>query len=421
MVANNRTGAFSGLDDASRRGEIGKGNKSFAGFSSPFGKGGMYDDPQGWVTGKVAENDLKDMFSPVENGFQANQYNPNAGAYQIGNQYGGALGSALASANGRATPMAGAASAAGPALGAANNTAANQSALGQALMARVNGTGGPSLAEMQMNRGLDSQIAAQRAQAASARGVSPGMAQRLMANNIAGAQQATNADAAMLRASEQQQAESALGNLLAGQRGQDLGTAQMGMQAGQFNAGMQQQSNLANQNAELQNRAQMDAATQNYIAMGMSREEAQQRALAEQEALKAGQQTSANALNQATAEGNAERTQKAKGGIMSGIGSALGSILSDRTAKTEIRSADKDTEELLDGVTSYIYKYRDQKHGKGDHLGVMAQDMTKSRAGREIVSKREDGLLELDGKKTLGALLAASANLNKRMRKIEAA
>lgn len=372
----------------------------------------------GWLTGKNFYNDMNEMFTPVQNDFQATTYNPNQSSYGIQNQFGGALGQALAGSYGRSTPTVGAASAAGPNLGAANATGAQQSALGGLLWQRASGQGGPSVAELQMRRGLDSQIASQRAQAASARGMSPGMAQRLASQGIANAQQATNADAAMLRSNEQMQAQGALGGLLAQQRGQDLGAAQMGMQASQFNAGLQQQSNLANQSAELQNRAQMDAAFSQYLGMGMSREEAQQRALADYERIMAEQQMSANQLAQATAEGNAEREQKSKGGLISGIGSLI-SMISDRNAKTNIADADKDTEELLDGVKSFAYDYRDKNHGEGRRLGVMAQDIAKSKAGKDIVRRREDGLLELDGEKTLGALLAAAANLNKRLRAVE--
>lgn len=385
----------------------GKMTRGVAGVASlggtEIGGAAFGDNARKILTGQTATGMLDDMGRPVANNFQAGVYDPNAAAYQIGNQYGGALGSALAGASNRGTPIT-----AGPDLGAANATAGNQTALGQLLTARANGTGGPSAAELQMRQGLGAAINAQRAQAASARGLSPGMAQRMAAQGIAGAQMQTNQQTGVLRAQEQLGAQNALGGLLAQQRGQDLNSAQMAQQGAQFNT-----------QTEMQNRQQMDQATQAYIGMGMSREQAQQQALADQEKLKADQQASANTLNAATAEGNADRAQKAKGGLIGAAGAALGSIFSDRNAKTEIREADADTEELLDGMGSYLYKYRDQRHGKGERLGVMAQDVAKSRAGREIVSRHESGLLQLDGKKTLGALLAAAANLNKRVRRME--
>lgn len=251
------------------------------------------------------------------NQFKAQTYDPNAAAYQIQNQYGGALGQALAGAQGRSTPNA--------ATAQINTAQSNQGrgmqmGLAEQLQQRANGQA-PSVAELQMGRGLQQAIASQRAQAASARGVSPGMAQRLAAQGISQAQGQANSDAAVLRAGEQQQAESALGQQLMGMRGQDIGLAAQ-------QAGFQQQTGLANQQAELANRAQMDSATQAYMSMGMSREEAQQRALADMEALKAGQQTSVNQSNAAVSEGNAQRQQQQSAGLIGGIAAGIGAVAS---------------------------------------------------------------------------------------------
>ncbi len=391
--------------------------------SNQSGPNSQGQNMRDWLSGKAAMDDINRAYQPVQNQFQANQYDPNASAYQIQNQYGGNLASAIAGAQGRNTPMATAAQAAGPDLVAANAAAAQQSALGNLLMQRASGTGGPSVAELQMRRGLDASIAAQRAQAASARGLSPGMAQRLAAQGIAQAQQQTNADAAMLRASEQLGAQNALGGVLSQQRGQDLGAAQMGLQAGQFNAGLQQQTNLANQSAEFQNRGQMDQALQNYLAMGMSREEAQQKAFADMEALKAQQQISANQLNQATAEANAEREQKAKGGFIQGVGGAIGSIgklFSDERLKANIAPADKDVRGFLNALKAYSFDYKDEKHGGKENLGVMAQDLEKSRLGKKIVMELPEGKA-LDVKRFVSALGAAAAHLNQRVATLEGA
>jgi hypothetical protein len=381
-----------------------------------------FERGMGFVTGSDAFHDIESMRHGVRNEFQATQYDPNAGAYQIQNQYGGDLSAALAGAQGRSTPQAQAAVARGPSMGQVDQTRGMQLDLAGALAARARGAGGPSVAELQMRRGLDSQIAAQRAQAASARGMSPGMAQRLAANNIAQAQQATNADAAMLRASEQQQAQGMLGNVLAGARGQDLGVAGMQQQTNLTNAQFQQQAGLANQQAELQNRQQMDQATQAYLAMGMSREEAQQRALADMERLKAEQQMSANELNQRTAEANAQRQQDAKGGLFSAAGSIIGGIVgSDERIKKNVdrKNVARDIGDFLDALDPASYDYKaPEKHGRGRHYSVMAQSAQKTKVGRQFVVETPDGLA-LDSAKGFAAVLAAQKVLHDRIKALE--
>jgi hypothetical protein len=388
----------------------GFGNQRAAGFSTPWGKGGIGDDPGGWFTGKTAFNDLTGVMAPVQNQFQAQTYQADPNAFKIGNESTQQFDAMGQAAQGRdAASM----QAAQINMGPQNQVRGQQSQLGSMLMQQAQGQG-PSVAQLQLQRGLGQAIASQRAQAASARGISPGLAQRLASQGIAQAQSQTNADAAQLRAGEMMQARGALGSMLAGQRGQDQGIAAQ-------QAGLQQGANQANLGASMQQQGMNDQMTQYYTSQGFSRDQAAQMAAAQLQQLNADQQTSANSLNQATAEENAKRQQTAQGGMISAIGTGLGGILkSDRTAKTDIKGADEETEEMLDGLGSYLYRYKKESDGHGKHLGIMAQDMAKSRMGREIVGRLPDGDLGLDGKKTLGALLAASANLNKRVRQMEA-
>ncbi len=374
--------------------------------------------PTGW-----AVNGAKGLFSGdgylggIQNSFfgsaptadyKAKEYSPDAGAYQIQNQYGGALGQALSGAQGRATP---AAQAAQMNLAQSNEGRGMQMGLAQALQARVAGQK-PSLAEMQLNRGMEQAIAAQQSQAASARGMSPAAAQRMAATGIANAQGQTNADAAMLRASEQERAESALGQQLAGMRGQDIGVA-----ANQ--AGMQQQTNLANQQAELANRAQMDSATQAYMQMGMSREEAQQKALAEMEALKAQQRTSANQVNAGVAQANLDTEMKHKGGLLSAAGGAFGAMLSDRRAKENISDGGKGIDELMGALKPKRFDYKKEHGGEKDFVGFMAQDAERSALGRTLVRQTDRGDKMIDAPRALMAALAATSRLHHRLSKIE--
>jgi len=98
---------------------------------------------------------------------------------------------------------------------------AEQAALAEALRAQAEGRG-PSLAQMQYQRALEASQAAAASQLASARGLSPAQAQRLLITRQAGAQAAAASQSAQLRLQEQQAAQAALGNILTQRRQQEL-------------------------------------------------------------------------------------------------------------------------------------------------------------------------------------------------------
>ncbi len=116
-----------------------------------------------------------------------------------------------------------------------------QQSLAQQLQNQANGVG-PSLAQNQLRQGTDRNIAQAMAMQASQRGTNAGQGLRNIAQNVAQANQQAAADSGNLRLQEQQAAQSALGGLSTNARAQDIGFAQ-------DNAGLQQQTNLANQAA----------------------------------------------------------------------------------------------------------------------------------------------------------------------------
>lgn len=266
----------------------------------------------------------------------------------------------------------------------------------------------PSVAENQLRQGMDAQIAAQHAQAASATGLSPGAAARLAANNIAGAQQATNAQAATLRAGEQAQAEQSLGQVLAGARGQDVSGAQLGLQAG-----------TANQQAELQNRAQMDQATQNYISMGMSREQADAQARMDLEKLNSENNNALNTARVAKGAGNAQANASALGGVVGAAGGLIGGLLSDARAKENVSDASEDVDGLLSVIKPRRFDYKREHGGGKDYVGFMAQDLEGSALGKLLVKNSGDGLKRIDTGRALMAAMAGLGRLNARVRSLE--
>ena len=125
------------------------------------------------------------------------------------------------------------------------------------MMQQAQGLGGPSAAELMMNRGMGQQIAAGRSMAAGARGVSPGMAMRQAGRRESQAMSDVGQQTGIMRAQEQAMAQRAalnaemqqnmynasrvrsggmLGSML-GMGGQ-MGAAALGMPWGQQRQGM---------------------------------------------------------------------------------------------------------------------------------------------------------------------------------------
>jgi Chaperone of endosialidase len=106
--------------------------------------------------------------------------------------------------------------------------------------------------------------------------------------------------------------------------------------------------------------------------------------------------------------------------IISGLegGGKLFAAMSDKRLKKDIRDGDDDAEELLKGLRAYTYKYRDQKHGKGEFTGPMAQDLERSRAGRAAVIETPEGKA-VHGARLALALAGAAGNLHRRLSKLE--
>lgn len=98
-----------------------------------------------------------------------------------------------------------------------------------------------------------------------------------------------------------------------------------------------------------------------------------------------------------------QRTGLVQGGIM-----AL-AMSSDERVKTNIEPISKaDLQELKRTIKPYAYEYLDGKHGDGKFVGVMAQDLEKSKLGRQLVFEI-DGVKSIDIKKAISLLLALTA------------
>lgn len=269
---------------------------------------------------------------------------------------------------------------------------------------------GPSVAGLQMQQGLDQAIAAQQAQAASARGMSPALAQRMAAQQGAAMQQGSVNQAAQMRAQEQLAAQQSLGSMLAGARGQDIGIA---AQQAQLNQG----TSLANMQAQLQAQGQKDAMAQFYTGAGLGVDAQGFAAQQAAEQARLQQEMAAQGINAGIAQQNAAGQQQFWGGLISAGGAlGAGALISDERRKEAIRDGSDEARGFLDALSARRFRYK----GEGqEHLGVMAQDIERAPGGAGMVRDTPAGKV-IDVPQGLGRLLAASASLNERLKKIEA-
>lgn len=131
------------------------------------------------------------------------------------------------------------------------------------------------------------------------------------------------------------------------------------------------------------------------------------------------------ALQQSLANQNAMIQQRAQNlNTLSSVGQGAASfaMASDENAKENIKPADNvaaAVAELMKHIKPSEYEYKDEKHGAGKKVGVMAQDLEKSKIGKTMVDESPDGTKMVDTNKAIGALLAASAEMHKKIQKLE--
>jgi hypothetical protein len=101
--------------------------------------------------------------------------------------------------------------------------------------------------------------------------------------------------------------------------------------------------------------------------------------------------------------------------IIGGIGA--GAQLSDRRAKMDIRDGSKESENIVNGLKSFSYRYKDRKHGEGPQLGVMAQDL--ERVGLKHAVRNTPEGKAVDGARLSTANTALIASLGERLSKLE--
>ena len=226
----------------------------------------------------------------------------------------------------------------------------------------------PSVSEMQFQKAIQDLSKQQLGAAASARGMSSaGLAQReaMQAGKEAGIE--LGAQSAIAKEQEQRAASEQLMRQAAAQRGVALGAAQANLEAGLAGSRMRSEfiGNLAGSGAKV-------AAAQSQGAGG------------------------AAAASDVSLKENMNQTEK---------------------------SGSEMVEEFLDALKSYTYNYKDkenngQKNPEGKVTSVMAQDLEKSKLGKQMVTDGPEGKMVNYGQ-GMAPLFAAIAELNQRTKKLE--
>ncbi|WP_394825027.1 tail fiber domain-containing protein [Pendulispora albinea] len=270
----------------------------------------------------------------------------------------------------------------------------------QYLQNQIAGTG-PSVAQQQMLQGLTAAQQQQASIAASARGGGANLAaaQAASANAAAGLQQNAVQQGALLRAQEQLAAMGQYGQLAGALRGGDYQAAQL--QAAQQEAAAGQQSEYE--------RMQQQLYTMQHGLMQAGEEQNLTREAAERGWTLANRQQSH------------EETKTWLGTAASVAGSVLGALIkSDARAKKEIRTADAEIDDALSRMRPYSFQYKEGHGDAGPQIGILAQELERSRAGRRVVVHEPgSGLRMLSVPKATGFTLAAVARLGERISELE--
>ncbi len=269
---------------------------------------------------------------------------------------------------------------------------------------------GPSLATMQFNQSNDAAIQAQMAMAHSANPMNAGMANYNAAQQGGMMQMQAVRGSAMARMQEQLSARQQLAGVLGQTRDQDLSAR-----------GQSQSQGFGLADLALRGRGQNDAMQQAYLNAELEAERQRQAGGISYGNTAAGVgMTQAQLAAQLAAQQQARADQNRSAAI--GAGATLAgaaAMASDRRLKRNVSDGDREVRSMLAELSPKTFDYRDpESFGRGRHLGIMAQDLEKSRLGASLVRDTPRGKM-IDVSRATGSLLAAVASLNKRVERVE--
>lgn len=303
--------------------------------------------------------------------------------------------------------------------GAQNQFRSREMALADRLSGIFTGAA-PGAGEMAVQRQGDRALAQTIGNMRGARGGNAGMALQAGARTAANIGLDVAGAAAQAQAQDQQMAAGQLAGVLGQGRAQDVNVAGQNAQlAQQMNlanlsvenqrifeqAGLDQARSLADQQSKLATMGMNDQASIAYLSQLYGVSVAQMQGLLAKEGLKLQNYDPGWGAN-----------------LMGQIGQgAITYATSDRRAKKKIVAA-KDVDSMLERIKAFEYEYIDPDkplRGRGRQVSVMADDLEKSAAGREMVERLPDGTKVVNYGKGLGTMLAAVARVHERLSAVE--
>lgn len=109
--------------------------------------------------------------------------------------------------------------------------------------------------------------------------------------------------------------------------------------------------------------------------------------------------------------GAANMNAQLLGGLAQGGGTAAAAF-SDERLKKNIKPVNKeDLEELRNTIKPYVFEYIDGKFGDGEFIGVMAQDLEKTKLGKNLVKENSDGYKYIDLNRFMSLVIATYAEV----------
>lgn len=239
------------------------------------------------------------------------------------------------------------------------DTTGQQQTFANYLQQQAMGTGGPNPAQMQYNENINNLAQQQAGAISSQKGINPALAARMISQQGGAAMQNAAGNAATQQAQNQLNTQGLYGNQLGTMAGQALNSQ------GQF----------------------------------------------------LGAQTGGQNINAGVTNANSANVNKTTQGIMQGAGQAA-MMMSDENVKTGIHPGGGEIRSFLDSVSPQGYQYKDPSMGQGEHVSVMAQDLEKTPIGQSMVVDTPQGKA-VDYGKGFGAMLAAQADINARLERLE--
>jgi hypothetical protein len=279
----------------------------------------------------------------------------------------------------------------------------------------------PSLAQAQLAQATGNAINAQASGAASSGPGNYALAARTAAQNAANLESNAANQSAQIRAQEFQNALGMYGNQTNQLRGQDLSSAAQSYQNAQQEAQFNQQQNQEQAELEMRQRNLNYMGAQGFYGLGMKPEESDLASRMHYMDLMQQKYANDRGIGEQARQFDANRSDQWLGTAIEGVGTIAGlaALASDERLKENIAPAkDSEISDFLGALKPATFRYKNPAIGRGDSLGIMAQDAGKTKMGRLLVMETPVGLA-LDVKKTVGALLAAGAHHEKRLRSLE--